>query len=84
MVLCGRRFHVIARRALARRGNLFQNGYYLQEIASALSVDHFVKTSSVIHYSSTAFKREASDIIRLAETEGLDGHARSIKVRLKK
>jgi len=52
--------------------------------ASALSVDHFVKTSSVIHYSPTAFKREAPDVIRLAETEGLDGHARSIKVRLKK
>jgi len=52
--------------------------------ASALAVDHFVKTSSVIHYSPAAFKREASDVIRLAETEGLDGHARSIKVRLKK
>jgi histidinol dehydrogenase len=50
--------------------------------ASALSVDHFVKTSSIIHYSRTAFKREAADIIRLAETEGLDAHARSIKVRL--
>lgn len=50
--------------------------------ASALSVDHFVKTSSIIHYSRTAFKREAADIIRLAETEGLDAHARSIRVRL--
>jgi len=50
--------------------------------ASALSVDHFVKTSSIIHYSATAFKREAADVIRLAETEGLDAHARSIKVRL--
>ena len=50
--------------------------------ASALSVDHFVKTSSIIHYSRTAFKREAADVIRLAETEGLDAHARSIKVRL--
>ena len=50
--------------------------------ASALSVDHFVKTSSIIHYSATAFKREAADVIRLAETEGLDGHARSVKVRL--
>ena len=50
--------------------------------ASALSVDHFVKTSSIIHYSRTAFKREAADVILLAETEGLDAHARSIKVRL--
>jgi histidinol dehydrogenase len=50
--------------------------------ASALSVDHFVKTSSIIHYSPSAFKREAADVIRLAETEGLEAHARSIKVRL--
>lgn len=50
--------------------------------ASALSVDHFVKTSSIIHYSRTAFKREAADVICLAETEGLHAHARSIKVRL--
>jgi histidinol dehydrogenase len=51
--------------------------------ASALSVDHFVKTSSIVHYSRKAFEREAADVIRLAEIEGLDAHARSIKVRLK-
>lgn len=50
--------------------------------ASALSVDHFIKKTSIIHYSKTAFKREARDVIRLAEIEGLDAHARSIKVRL--
>lgn len=50
--------------------------------ASALSVDHFVKTSSIIHYSRAAFKREAADVMRLAEIEGLDAHANSIKVRL--
>ncbi len=50
--------------------------------SSALSVDHFTKKTSIIHYSKTAFKREAGDVIRLAETEGLDAHARSIKLRL--
>lgn len=50
--------------------------------ASALSVDHFVKTSSIIHYSRAAFKREAADVMRLAEIEGLDAHANSIKARL--
>ena len=50
--------------------------------SSALSVDHFMKKTSVIHYSKTAFKREARDIIRLAEIEGLDAHAKSITVRL--
>ncbi len=51
--------------------------------ASALSVEHFMKTSSIIHYSRKAFKKEASDVIRLAEIEGLQAHARSIKVRMK-
>ncbi|UCE56018.1 MAG: histidinol dehydrogenase [Desulfobacterales bacterium] len=50
--------------------------------SSALSVDHFIKKTSIIQYSPGAFRREAKDIIRLAEIEGLDAHARSIKVRL--
>ena len=52
-------------------------------IASALSVDNFVKKTSLIHYSKEAFKREAKDIICLAEIEGLDAHVNSIKIRLK-
>ena len=51
--------------------------------ASALSVDHFIKKTSIIHYSKKAFKKEAADVMRLAELEGLDAHVRSIKVRLK-
>ena len=50
--------------------------------SSALSVDHFVKKTSLIHYSEAAFRREAPDIIRLAEIEGLGAHARSVRVRL--
>lgn len=50
--------------------------------ASALSVDHFVKKISLLHYSKTAFRREAADIMRMAEVEGLDAHARSVKIRL--
>jgi histidinol dehydrogenase len=49
--------------------------------ASALSVDHFVKKTSVIHYSKKALKRDAPDIIRLAEIEGLTAHARAVSVR---
>lgn len=49
--------------------------------SSALSVDHFIKKTSIIHYSKTALKREARDVIHLAEIEGLDAHARSVKVR---
>ena len=52
--------------------------------SSALSVDNFVKKTSLIHYSEEAFRREAKDIIRLAEIEGLDAHANSVKIRLGK
>jgi len=51
--------------------------------ASALSVDHFIKKTSIIHYSKKAFNKEAADVMRLAELEGLDAHVRSIKARLK-
>jgi histidinol dehydrogenase len=50
--------------------------------ASALSVDNFIKKTSLIQYTKKAFQREAPDIIRLAEVEGLGAHAESIKVRL--
>ena len=36
--------------------------------SSALSVDNFIKKTSVIHYSRKAFMEEAGDVIRLAET----------------
>jgi histidinol dehydrogenase len=51
--------------------------------SSALSVDHFIKKTSLIHYDQDALKKEAKDILRLAEIEGLDAHANSIKIRLK-
>ena len=50
--------------------------------ASALSVDNFMKKTSLIRYTQNAFQREAPDIIRLAEVEGLGAHAGSVKVRL--
>ncbi|MBF0209590.1 MAG: histidinol dehydrogenase [Desulfamplus sp.] len=50
--------------------------------SSALSVDHFIKKISLINYSEPAFKKEAQDIITLADIEGLGAHANSIKVRL--
>jgi histidinol dehydrogenase len=50
--------------------------------ASALSVENFIKKTSLVYYAEEAFKREAADIIHLAEIEGLDAHARAVKVRL--
>lgn len=49
---------------------------------SALSVDHFIKKTSLVYYSKEAFTKDAPHIMRLAETEGLSAHARSVKVRL--
>jgi len=49
--------------------------------SSALSVSHFTKTTSLIHYSKAAFDRDARDIICLAKTEGLEAHANSIAIR---
>ncbi|MEN8245630.1 MAG: histidinol dehydrogenase [Thermodesulfobacteriota bacterium] len=50
--------------------------------ASALSVDHFTKKSSLIQYSKEAFQKEAKDIVRLAEVEGLGAHANAVRIRL--
>jgi histidinol dehydrogenase len=50
--------------------------------ASALSVDHFLKRTSILHYSAAALRREADDILRLAEVEGLGAHAESVHIRL--
>ncbi len=51
--------------------------------SSALSVDHFLKRTSVLHYDRSAFTREAEDILRLAGIEGLDAHANAVRLRLK-
>lgn len=48
---------------------------------SPVTVDTFMKKSSVIYYSRTGFERYRDSIIKLAETEGLTAHANSIKVR---
>ena len=50
---------------------------------SALSANDFVKSTSIIEYDKKKLAESAEDIIRLAETEGLDAHAKSIKIRLK-
>jgi histidinol dehydrogenase len=52
--------------------------------ASALSVDHFVKKTSLVYYAEKALQRDASDIIRLAEIEGLSAHAKAVRIRTKK
>ena len=48
---------------------------------SPLSVDDFIKKSSIIYYSRQALEPVKDDIIRFAESEFLTAHANSIKVR---
>jgi histidinol dehydrogenase len=49
--------------------------------SSALSANDFVKSTSIIEYSKEQLAESAEDIIRLAEAEGLDAHAKSVKIR---
>ena len=51
--------------------------------ASALGVDNFLKRTSVIAYSRSALQRDAEAILRLAELEGLEAHAASVRIRMK-
>lgn len=52
--------------------------------SSGLSVDEFVKKSSIIFYSEQALKENGKKIAALARLEGLEAHARAIEERLKK
>jgi len=49
--------------------------------SSALSANDFIKSTSIIEYDKEKLAASAEDIIRLAEVEGLNAHARSIKIR---
>jgi histidinol dehydrogenase len=49
---------------------------------SALSANDFIKSTSIIEYDKKKLAESAEDIIRLAEAEGLDAHAKSIWLRL--
>jgi histidinol dehydrogenase len=48
---------------------------------SALSANDFIKSTSIIEYDKKKLADSADDIIRLAEAEGLDAHARSVRIR---
>ncbi|MFO8049124.1 MAG: histidinol dehydrogenase [Desulfosudaceae bacterium] len=52
--------------------------------SSALSTSDFMKKTSIVRYTAAALRREAADVICLAETEGLDAHAHAVRARLDK
>ena len=52
--------------------------------SSGLSVNDFLKRHSLIKITKTGIERLGSSVINLAEHENLEGHANSVKLRLKK
>ena len=49
---------------------------------SPLSIDDYIKKSSIISFSKEAMQELGPDVVKFAEAEGLTAHANSIKVRL--
>ncbi len=52
--------------------------------SSGLSVNDFLKRHSVIKITKTGIERLGPSVINLAEHENLDGHANSVKLRIKR
>ena len=49
--------------------------------SSGISVYEFLKRSSVVSYTPESLAADAPSIVALANAEGLDGHAASVRVR---
>ena len=50
--------------------------------SSALGVHQFLRTMPVVDLSPADFRRLGPAAVQIAQTEGLDGHARAVQVRL--
>ncbi|BCS52398.1 histidinol dehydrogenase [Geobacter sp. SVR] len=48
---------------------------------SPLSVDDFVKKSSIVYFSESGLKRLGEKIVRIAGLEGLEAHGKSVSIR---
>jgi histidinol dehydrogenase len=48
---------------------------------SPLSVDDFVKKTSVLSFSQEAMERLRGDVVLFARSEGLDAHANAVEMR---
>ena len=54
------------------------------KFSSGLSVNDFLKRHSLIKITKSGIERLGPSVINLAQHENLDGHANSVKIRLKK
>lgn len=50
--------------------------------SSPLGVSDFVKSSSLISYTSPSLEKVSSHVVKMAEIEGLEAHAQSIRIRM--
>jgi histidinol dehydrogenase len=53
------------------------------KFASALTSNDFLKSISIVEYDADMLASSTDDITQLAEVEGLDAHARSVRIRQK-
>jgi histidinol dehydrogenase len=51
---------------------------------SPLGVEDFIKRTSVLRFEPPKLRELGADVMRLAELEGLGGHARAVELRLQK
>ena len=49
--------------------------------SSALSVETFMKNTSIIEFTKDALKKTSEDVIELAKSEGLHSHSESVRIR---
>ena len=54
------------------------------KFSSGLSVNDFLKRHSLIKITKTGIERLGPSVINLSQHENLEGHARSVKIRIKK
>ena len=54
------------------------------KFSSGLSVNDFLKRQSIIKITKTGIEKLGPSVINLAKHENLEGHANSVKIRLKK
>jgi histidinol dehydrogenase len=52
--------------------------------SSPLGVEDFIKRTNLMSFTQSALKRFEKDVKRFAEWEGLEGHYRSIQIRMKR
>ncbi len=52
--------------------------------SSPLSVEDFIKKSSLIAYSETALSQVYQNVVQIAGVEGLGAHARSVQIRIER